>query len=299
MRDHVPSRTAAYVAVARTMATRLPPEAQLAVDPYGAAFELGPRAALQRALDRAGVPLHRLPGVGGWILYMQVRTRAIDDAVRAFVDRGGTQLVLLGAGYDTRALRLPELAGVRVFEVDHPATQAHKRAVLERLGAQSPSHYLAWNFERVPMAELPAALAAAGHDPTAPTFTIWEGVTMYLSEAAIDASLRAIRAFSAPGSQLAMTYFTKERIARPTLATRAVRVVVARLGEPWRFGWDSTELPRYLAERGFALRSDHSMGDLARELLPARLARRVDDAGRRIVFAASPESLAVADAHGA
>jgi methyltransferase (TIGR00027 family) len=295
MRDQTPSRTAAFVAVARAMAARLPPEGQLALDPYGAAFEDGPRAALQRALDRAHVPVHRLPMMTGWLLYMQVRTRAIDDAVRAFVERGGTQVVLLGAGYDTRALRLPELAGARVFEVDHPATQARKRRVLEQLGAQSPSHYLSWNFERAPMAELPGALAAGGHDPGAPTFTIWEGVTMYLTDGAIDASLRAIRAFSPPGSQLAMTYFTKQRMARPSLVQRAMQAVVARFGEPWRFGWEPSELPRYLADRGFELDEDRSMSELARELLPPRLARQVNGEDRHIAFAASPESLAVAN----
>lgn len=295
MRDHLPSRTAAFVAVARTMADRLPPEGQLAPDPYGASFEVGSRAALQRALDRAHVPVHRVPGVTGWILYMQVRTRAIDDAVRAFVERGGAQVVLLGAGYDTRALRLPELSGARVFEVDHPATQGHKRAVLERLGAHSPARYLTWNFERAPMAELPAALAAAGLDPSAPTFTIWEGVTMYLTPAAIDASLRAIRAYSPAGSQLAMTYFAKQRFERPSLLVRAAQLVVAQFGEPWRFGWEPEELPRYLAERGFALSFDRSLAELARELLPPGLARHVAGSDRRLALSTSPESLAVVD----
>ena len=159
MREHTPSRTAAWVAVARGMADRLPVEAQLALDPYGTAFEDRMRMRLQHALERIGVPLEKFPGVTRWILYMQVRTRVIDDALRAFVARGGRQLVVLGAGYDCRALRLPELAGVRVLEVDHPATQGHKREVLERLHAASPATYVMWNFEQRPMAELPGALA--------------------------------------------------------------------------------------------------------------------------------------------
>jgi methyltransferase (TIGR00027 family) len=225
----------------------------------------------------------------------------IDDALRAFVAsaaqraRGPVQVVLLGAGYDTRALRLPELAAARVFEVDHPATQARKRAVLDRLGARSPAHYLSWNFERVPMAELPAALAAAGHDRQLPTFTIWEGVTMYLTEPAIDASLRAIHAWSAPGSELAMTYFTRSRLAEPSLATRAVQQVVARFGEPWRFGWAPEELPAYLAARGFALRADRTVAEAAHELLPARFARWVGASDRRVALAQAQESIALSD----
>jgi len=245
MRAETPSRTAAWVAIARGMARHLPPDVRIADDPYGEEFadDLASRA-MARAGDR--LPLLRVPGLGAWVLYMQVRTRVLDDAVRAFVAAGGRQLVLLGAGYDCRALRLHELADARVFEVDHPATQGHKKAVLDRIGASSPSRYVTWNFEERPMSELPSALAAAGHDAHAPTLTIWEGVTMYLTEPAIDASLRAIRAWSAPGSQLAMTYFAKSRTVSLSLRTRAVKALVARVGEPWRWGWLPDELPPYL-----------------------------------------------------
>ncbi len=294
MREHTPSKTAAWVAVARGMADRLPIEAQLALDPYGAEFEEGMRMRLQHALERIGVPLEKFPGVTRWILYMQVRTRVIDDALRAFVARGGRQLVVLGAGYDCRVLRLPELAGVRVLEVDHPATQGHKRAVLERLHAVSPATYVVWNFEERPMADLPAALAAAGLDLEAPTFTIWEGVTMYLTEPAIDSSLRAIRAWSAPGAQLAMTYVSRRKSRRPSITTAAIKAVVARIGEPWRWSWDPAELPAYLAQRGFALERDVTMADAGRELLPAKFAAQVVDPERRIALAGSGESVAIA-----
>jgi len=294
MREGTPSRTAAWVALARGLADRLPPEAQLAIDPYGAAFEEGPRPKLQRVIERTGLRVERFLPIKAWILYMQVRTRVIDDALRAFVARGGRQLVLLGAGYDTRALRLRELAGVRVFEIDHPATQGHKREVLDRIGARSPSTYLAWNFEARPMTELPGALTEIGHDPKAISFTIWEGVTMYLTEGAIDASLRAIRSWSAPGSELAMTYFARTRITEPSLATRVISAVVARVGEPWKWGWDPSELPRYLADRGFSVDRDLSMAAAARELLPAPLAALVSRDDQRISFSSSHESIALA-----
>ena len=284
MKADTPSRTAAWVAVARAMARDLPPEARLADDPYGAEFEQGARLKLHRLFERIGVHVHRLPWVTSWILYMQVRTRLIDDAVRAFVASGGRQVVLLGAGYDTRALRLPELGPARVLEVDHPATQRHKREVLARLGAASPAHYVTWDFEQRPLAELPAALAEAGCNLGAPAFTIWEGVTMYLTPDAIDASLRAIRAWSPPGSQLAMTYFAKSRIERPPLAIRAVKAFVAQIGEPWRFGWAEGELAPYLAERGFQLERDLAIGDAARELLPPAMASLVSSRDQRFAL---------------
>ncbi|HEY0483653.1 MAG TPA: SAM-dependent methyltransferase [Kofleriaceae bacterium] len=278
MRDDSPSRTAQWVAAARGMGRLLPETVRLADDPYGLAFA---SPGIARAVDRTrdtrperADAIARVPGLSLWIVYMQVRTRLLDDAVRAFVAAGGGQVVLLGAGYDCRALRLPELAGAHVFEIDHPATQGHKRAVLDRLGAASPAHYLAWDFETHPMDDLPGALADAGHDPAAPTLTIWEGVTMYLTETAIDASLRAIAAWSAAGSELALTYMTRTRLTR-SLAVRVVRTVVQRLGEPFRFGWEPDELPGYLAERGFALTSDVSAVDAAHRLLPPDLASQI------------------------
>ena len=294
MRDDSPSRTAAWVAAARQLGQLLPPEARLVDDPYGAAFT-SPAFARTIERDRGRLrPLAATPGLRTWILYMQVRTRVIDDALRTFVESGGRQLVVLGAGYDCRALRLPELEDSRVFEVDHPATQGHKRAVLDRIGAQSPSTYVTWDFEANPMEDLPDALSDAGLDLAAPVFTIWEGVTMYLTDAAIDSSLRAIRTWSTEGSRLAMTYFAKSRISQPSLLTRAMKAVVATFGEPWKFGWTPEELPSYLADRRFSLVADIALGDAARDLLPASLAALVASNERRFALAAANESIAVA-----
>ncbi len=293
MREHTPSRTAAWVAGARGLGRHLPDQARLIDDPYGFAFAGELRSTkLIHALDRAHVPLLHIPLMLPWVLYMQVRTRVIDDAVNEFVHGGGRQLVILGAGYDCRAIRL-NLGGGSVFEVDHPATQGHKRATLDRIGAASPARYVTWDFEARPMAELPGALAAAGLDPTRPTFTIWEGVTMYLTEPAIDASLRAIRAWSAPGSQLAMTSFVKAMVDEPSLATRAIQQLVARLGEPWRWGWVPSELPAFMATRGWTVERDTGISDAAKQLLPPELARHVRSPDRRIAFAAALESIAV------
>jgi methyltransferase (TIGR00027 family) len=310
MRDDTASRTAAWVAATRHLGLLLPDGVRLVEDRFGAAFtsrwiaSLIDEAAateptdapLDQALRRLRGPLAALPWLRGWIAYMQVRTHLIDEAIRELVAAGGAsaQLVLLGAGYDCRALRIAELAGLRVFEVDHPATQRSKRRTLESIGARSPATYVAWDFERQPLAALPSALAAAGHLPSAPTFTVWEGVTMYLSEAAIDASLRAIAAYSSAGSRLGLTYFAKRRLARPSLAVRAVRALVATVGEPWRFGWEPAELPRYLAARGLVLERDVAIGAAARDLLPAELASEVGDEARRVAIASAAESFAVA-----
>ncbi len=293
MRDDSPSRTAAFVAAARQLGQLLPDDARLVDDPYGAAFtSVSASGVIDRETQRLR-PLAAMPGMKQWILYMQVRTRVIDDALAAFITGGGRQVVLLGAGYDCRALRMPELVDANVFEVDHPATQGHKRRTLDELGVDSPVTYVTWDFEARPMDDLPDALAEAGLDRADPVFTIWEGVTMYLTEPAIDASLRAIRAWSCAGSQLAMTYFAKSRITKPSLITRAMKAVVGAFGEPWKFGWQADELRGYLAERNLELVRDVAMADAAAELLPPKFASALVGPERRFALAAAPESLAI------
>ena len=281
MRAARPSFTAAWVAAARGFGDLLPDELHIAEDPYGAAFA-NTSLPQRLARSRLGRRLALTPGLGTWIMYMQVRTRVLDDIARAFArEHANAQVVLLGAGYDCRALRLGALANVPVFEVDHPATQDRKQRVLERLGAESPAHYVTWDFESRPLAELPDALAAAGLDREAPVLTIWEGVTMYLTQPAIDASLRAIHAFG-PG-RLAMTYFERARIDSPSPMMRLVRASVRGIGEPFKWGWNRDDVPPYLAERGFHVRENRSLDDAAYDFLPSRVAALVK--GRNSCYA--------------
>jgi methyltransferase (TIGR00027 family) len=263
------SRTAEWVALNRTLARKLPADAQIADDPYGAVFA-GTAASLfsTYAPSLFTVPL-RPP-----ILYMQVRTRAIDDVLRDFVATGGRQLVLLGAGFDCRAARFAtELEDTVVIEVDHPATQVKKRSILEHHNIRSAARYLPFDFEQRSVAELPSALAQHGHDPVRPTLTIWEGVTMYLSDGALDASARAVHAYSAPGSAFVLTYLTRSEIERPTPFRKIIQRLLVRAGEPFRSGWEPDELLAWLAVRGFATDWDRSITELADSLLPPRHAR--------------------------
>lgn len=211
------------------------------------------------------------------MLPIQVRTRLIDLALIEFVEGGGRQILLLGAGFDSRAVRLCG-AALSVFEVDHPATQKVKRARLPESRAQ----YLAWDFEDQPASELPKALEAIGLDTTKPTLTIWEGVTMYLSAAAVDATVAAVRAFSAPGSPLVFTYVEHATLERHR--SRWVTRLLGVGGEPLTLGFEPSEMPAWLEARGLSLRSDASLSAAAPHLLPAQYAGFFFSRGEHVVL---------------
>jgi methyltransferase (TIGR00027 family) len=219
-------------------------------------------------------PLRRL------LLWLQLRTRAIDDIVTGFMTESGAQLVLLGAGFDSRAARMASLSGRPVFEVDHPATQARKRAVMQAHSLETAARFVAWDFERDCVDELPSALQACGLDPGRPTVTVWEGVIPYLSEAAVAATLAAVRCFGSGDSRVVLHYVERSHVGR----LRSHRIA-ARLGETMRFGWEPSELPEWLRARGFALMNDRSDGDLARQFFPERWSRRFRASGGRIAMA--------------
>jgi methyltransferase (TIGR00027 family) len=214
---------------------------------------------------------------------MQLRTRALDDVLLEFVRGGGRQVVILGAGFDSRALRFGrELSDAAVFEVDRPATQTRKIARLPVETMQNRVIYVAWDFENDDAALLPHRLRELGLDSGQRVLTIWEGVTMYLGEGAIDATVRAVREFGSAGSRLALTYIDRRAIARPRGEHGLLQQIVARAGEPWRFGWHPDELGGWFAQRAFALLSDVSDAELAAHHLPSRERRRFDRATRHI-----------------
>jgi methyltransferase (TIGR00027 family) len=148
--------------------------------------------------------------------------------------------------------------------------------------------FVPWNFERDATSTLGARLAELGHDPTRPTLTIWEGVTMYLYEDAIAATMAAVHGWSARGSQLCFSYVDKQQIDRPRLATRLVTATVKLWGEPWRFGWDPRQLPAWLQAHDWRLASDDEIGAAGQRLLPRRFAALLRKTGDRHIAVAEP-----------
>jgi methyltransferase (TIGR00027 family) len=267
----------------------LPVAERLAHDPYGIAFMDGPVAKLAELLlayPRLYELLAPRTSLQAFVWWMQLRTRAFDDLLAQFLADGGRQVLLLGAGYDCRAVRFAErLRHVRYFEVDHPSTQTHKRQVIGAARLGSRARYVAWDFENQPLAGLGPRLAQEGLVPGERVLTLWEGVTMYLSEQAIADTLALVRGLGASGSWLGFNYIDRRVLSAPRGDQRITQRLSKVVGEPHRFGWDPARLPDWLAVHGYLCLSDRSDLALAQELLPPEAASAFASANRHIVLA--------------
>jgi len=260
MREGYASRTAEQNALFRTLESSRPEGRRLFEDRLARTFLTWPltlvaRLALVPGLRRF-VPWyidHRWPGVRSSVV---ARTRLIDDTITASLGAPTDQLVILGAGFDSRAYRLPGMRRTTVFEVDHPNTQATKRRVLEHALLAEPTHvrFVATDFNQ---RGLDSAMAAAGYSESVRTFFLWEGVTNYLTEAAVDATLRWCSRAS-PGSLLLFTYVHSNVLARPSefIGTERLFASLEKVGERLTWGIEPKKLPAFLAERGLSLESD-------------------------------------------
>jgi methyltransferase (TIGR00027 family) len=203
------------------------------------------------------------------LYWIQLRTRVLDEALVAYAEAGGDQVVLLGAGYDSRALRFQaRFPGVRFYEVDHPASQQAKRERFRELGLP---HGNAWfvpaDLQSEPVECLVGRLSGSGLHSSRPTLTIWEGVTMYLTEDALARTVTAIRAYGGAGSSLLFDYYRKQSLGRRSLGERVLGALAIEGDEPFRFGWDPEALPGWLRERGFRLDTDRTETSLADRFL--------------------------------
>lgn len=182
--------------------------------------------------------------------HLAMRTRAIDDVVTSEALAGASQLVLLGAGFDARAFRLDALRDVTVFEIDHPDTQADKRAAIGHLAPRARE--VRWAPIDFSKTRVDDVLARAGHDASKRTTFVWEGVTMYLASEAIDATLDAVARLAAPGSILAATYHD----AAFNLESIPLTLMVRAAGEPFRTRMTPSDVRARLSSRGFVVESD-------------------------------------------
>jgi len=258
MREGQASKTAMLVAFLRAMGHLGLTSVRGFSDPASGQLLSGPfwHMMLRRAERLSRSPdsaarRNRVAHVDGLVLRV-----AFIDALIA--ERRPRQVVIVGAGLDTRAWRLTALTGVPLFEVDHPDTQAYKTRHAARLGASlAQLRYVPVDFR---CDDLEATLRAYGHDPRVPTLWVWEGVVMYLDDRALDATLAAMRRTSAAGSTLLVHYHERE----PHWHERLLRfLALALVGEPQVGLRDPATMHRALARAGFHLEEDAGVPEQA------------------------------------
>ena len=202
-------------------------------------------------------------------LFVAMRSRFAEDSARRAIDEGVRQILVLGAGLDTFAYRLQPAGDLRVFELDHPATQSDKRRRLAEAQIAEPPHvaYVAHDFEHGSMT---AALKAGGLDPTKRTFVLWLGVTPYLTEDAVIATLGELARL--PGGVEVVFDYANPPHAIEEAATRnfhrEMAERVAASGEPFRCYFDTGELHARARSLGFAEIEDLDRAALVGRYLP-------------------------------
>jgi methyltransferase (TIGR00027 family) len=244
------SRTALGVAWMRAVHQLLDPEPRILLDP--AIVELLGRPVLDPASEMAA----RMQSPGARLLrsHVVLRSRFAEDRLAESGARGVTQYVILGAGYDTFFARQPEWArSLRIFEIDQAATQQDKLAKIAAAHVPIPSNvdFGSVNFEAESLAD---GLHRHGVRFDQPTFFSWLGVTMYLTEPAIDATLATVRHFP-PGSEIVLTFASRsapDNDGGAATAGSRLAQMAAAVGEPWICYFEPAEIAGKLRQAGFS-----------------------------------------------
>jgi methyltransferase (TIGR00027 family) len=244
------SETAHLTARARAADAVIDPVRRLLGDTYAHLFvTVPPPADSAEALER----LQRLDRAhGGFIAEILLRQRYFEDLVALAVDAGVRQVVLLGAGYDTSALRFAGPEQVRFFEVDHPATQAAKLEVLAAAGLGA-ARVTSVPLDFTAGASLRDALVGHGFDLAAPCVVGWLGVTFFLPSDACRATLADLAGTVAPGSLLLFDYMDQSIVdgTSPYAGALAMARQVAEQGEPYINGMTPDGAASVAAAAGF------------------------------------------------
>jgi len=259
MRKNQSSMTAMGIAIVRGIESEKPKNERICYDPYARQFVNGALYHFVRFFDKLGYSEIKGPGVMG---FLTARDRHIDEYLKACLADGIEQLVILGAGLDSRAYRFDELkTRVKVFEVDHPASQQEKFKRLKQIFGQVPAHvtYVDIDFNTQ---DLRQRLSECGYSEKLKTLFIWQGVTQYLTPVAVDDTLACIAGHSGAGSSVIFDYMY------PTLLDGTVkRGEVDNMrnkrwvsGEMLVFGIAEGCVTEFLEQRGFTnvLDADHA-----------------------------------------
>ncbi len=206
------------------------------------------------------------PGIHEYVL---ARTKVMDAAFLEALDNEFPQIVLLGAGFDTRALRFAKRnRDTKIFELDVATTQQAKIEVLRRKNIHFPAEliFVPIDFNKE---DLSVVLSKAGFYGGEKCLFLWEGVTMYLSARSVDDTLSFIRTNAAPGSRVIFDYIYASVLRRENrfYGEQGIFNRVASTGEGWTFGLEAGEIKDFLGKRGFAVIAHYSPPDLEKLFL--------------------------------
>lgn len=261
MRTGEPSQTARGAAIHRAVHQTLE-GGVIFTDPFALSMI---DEATRAGLDEVAAD----PSLRPMRLFVVARSRFSEDALARCVARGARQVVVLGAGLDTFSLRNPFTEqGVRVFEVDHPATQAWKRERLVQTGLALPSAltFAPVDFERQSLAD---GLAQAGFDLGRPAFFQWLGVVPYLTRPAISATLDVIAGIPASAVVFDYTEPLENHLPERRANLMATAERAAARGEPWLSFFDPADLSALLRDKGFADIEDVGFAELVGRFSPS------------------------------
>lgn len=259
------SRTAAYTCVTRAALNREASPLLHCADNLSQVF-LPPFARATIAVTLLRRLFLRLLAPKGIPEYVLARTRILDDAFVRALDESFPQVVILGAGFDTRALRFHgRNRNTKVYELDIDSTQSAKLGVYQRKHVELPDElrFVSIDFDTQ---DLGTTLSAAGYRDGVKTLFLWEGVTMYLTAEAVHRTLDFVKRSAASGSELVFDYVRAD-VVRGTsrlYGDRRAAKTVSDTGEAWTFGLEQGDAESLLAARGFTMRAHYSAEDMER-----------------------------------
>jgi len=250
------SKMAELIALHRVAESALPESQRICYDPYAVHFVDPETLEFARKNPEKTKAMREhyerlFPGLGNSI---RARVRYFDDFVRAAAGEGMEQLVILGAGYDTRPYRIEKLKGnanVKVFEVDHPETQSLKKEKIEMIFGGLPDHvvYVPIDFE---MESMGLKLLENGYYRSKKTLFLMEGLVMYIPPKVVEEMLSFIVNDSAKGSEVLFDYFIQSVVDGTSGTEKNMRDFAAQQGEPFLFGIEDGAAEVFLKERGFS-----------------------------------------------
>jgi len=250
------SKMAELIALHRVAESALPESQRICYDPYAVHFVDPETLEFARKNPEKTKAMREhyerlFPGLGNSI---RARVRYFDDFVRAAAGEGMEQLVILGAGYDTRPYRIEGLKGnanVKVFEVDHPETQSLKKEKIEKIFNRLPDNviYVPVDFESE---NIDQKLPGNGYDRSKKALFLMEGLVMYIPHKAVDEILSFIVNNSVRGSEVLFDYFLQSVVDGTSETGKNMRDFAAEQGEPFLFGIEEGAAEAFLTKRGFS-----------------------------------------------